>query len=86
MHDLCDYLTNKVTTMCMFSPFFFFSKNVRTYDPRSYLPPTILRRILILTTLGGPAFVFKISSTSISQNLKDGARDELSYHSLITYL
>ena len=41
MYNLCDYLTYQ---------YFFFSNNVRSYDPQSHLPPTILRRILILTT------------------------------------
>ena len=31
--------------------FFFFSNNVGSYNPRSHLPPMILRRISILTTL-----------------------------------
>ena len=45
MYNLYDYLTYQ----CVF--FVFFSNNVRSYDPRSDLPPTILRRISILTTL-----------------------------------
>ena len=46
MYNLCDYLTYQ----CVFF-FVFFSNNVGSYDPQSYLPPTILRRIPILTTL-----------------------------------
>ena len=47
MYNLCDYLTYQGVF------FGFFSNNVGSYDPRSHLPPTILPRIPILTTLPG---------------------------------
>ena len=43
MYNLCDYL--------IYQCVFFFSNNVGSYNPRSHLPPMILRRISILTTL-----------------------------------
>ena len=55
MYNLCDYLTYS----CVF--FVFFSNNVGSYDPRSHLSPTILRKILILTTLVTIIFFSKFS-------------------------